>query len=69
VRRGCTNSTESQLRLVVAESLIRLGERAEGKALCLQAAELAERVGADDLLGQAALVTAPSWRPACWTSR
>jgi adenosyl cobinamide kinase/adenosyl cobinamide phosphate guanylyltransferase len=47
---------ESQLRLVVAESLIRLGQGAEGKALCVQAAELAERAGADELLARAALV-------------
>ncbi len=53
---GLPSRLESQLRLVVAESTIRLGEIAAGKALCLESAALAERTGADDLLARAALV-------------
>jgi tetratricopeptide (TPR) repeat protein len=47
-----------QLQLVAAEALIRLGETGDGKALCLEAAALAARVGeaGDDLLARAALV-------------
>ncbi|MET0413059.1 MAG: AAA family ATPase [Polyangiaceae bacterium] len=47
---------EGELRLVVAESLIRLEELAEGRALAAQAAELAERALAHELLARAALV-------------
>src|SRR6185295_929813 len=45
-----------ELLLVVAESLIRQGEIQEGKSVCAQAADLAQRVGANDLLARAALV-------------
>jgi tetratricopeptide (TPR) repeat protein len=44
------------LQLAAAEALIRLGEARAARELCLAAAELAERAGADDLLAQAALV-------------
>jgi DNA polymerase III delta prime subunit len=44
------------LRLVVAEALIRLGDGASGAALCVEAAELAERAALGDLLARAALV-------------
>jgi hypothetical protein len=47
---------EARLRLALGESLIRLGETADGQALSVQAADLAERVGANDLLARAALV-------------
>ncbi len=53
---GLPGRLEGQLRLLVAESTIRLGEIAAGKALCLESAALAERIGADDLLARAALV-------------
>jgi hypothetical protein len=46
----------AELRLVVAEAVIRLGGAAAGKALCVEAAALAERAGADELLARAALV-------------
>jgi hypothetical protein len=49
-------SLEAPLLLVVAEAAIRLGEPAEGKRLCLEAAVLAEQAGADQLLARAALV-------------
>ena len=47
-----------ELQLIAAESMIRLGETAEGKALCVQAAQLAGTVAdaKDDLLARAALV-------------
>jgi hypothetical protein len=44
-----------ELRLVVAEASIRLGESAAGKQLCVEAAALAEQAGADELLARAAL--------------
>ncbi|MEO8182963.1 MAG: AAA family ATPase [Deltaproteobacteria bacterium] len=47
---------QSQLQLVLAEALIRLGETAEGKQLAALAAQLAERAGAPELLARAALV-------------
>jgi tetratricopeptide (TPR) repeat protein len=53
---GVPESLQVKLHLVLAESLIRLGEAAEGKALCVRAAEIAERTGAPDLLARAALV-------------
>ncbi|HET6146273.1 MAG TPA: AAA family ATPase [Polyangia bacterium] len=45
-----------QLRLVVAEGLIRLGDGAEGKALCVAAADEAAHMGAPQLFARAALV-------------
>lgn len=46
----------AELRLVVAEAVIRLGDGTEGKAVCVEAAALAERAGADELVARAALV-------------
>jgi tetratricopeptide (TPR) repeat protein len=48
--------TECQLRLTLAEARLRLGDLARGKQEAAQAAELATRIGAHDLLAQAALV-------------
>jgi energy-coupling factor transporter ATP-binding protein EcfA2 len=46
-----------QLRLVLAEALVRVGQGAEGKQTAMQAAALARELGgADDLLARAALV-------------
>ena len=47
---------EGRLRLTLAEASIRLGEAAEGKALCVQAAASAEAAADPDLLARAALV-------------
>lgn len=49
-------SLASELRLVVAEALMRLERALEGRALALEAAALAEAAGAHELLGRAALV-------------
>jgi tetratricopeptide (TPR) repeat protein len=46
----------AELEVVVAEGLIRLGDSAEGKALCARAAARAERAAAGELLARAALV-------------
>jgi hypothetical protein len=45
-----------QLMLVAGEAAIRLGQSAQGKRLCEQAAALAEPLGASELLVRAALV-------------
>jgi len=45
-----------RLQLVTAEALIRLGEGTQGKALCREAAALAEQAASHDLLARAALV-------------
>jgi hypothetical protein len=45
-----------RLEIVLAESLIRLGEAEQGRALCVRAGAQAESVGANDLLARAALV-------------
>jgi hypothetical protein len=54
--KGLSERLLAQLRLVVAEAVIRLGDGAEGKRLCVEAAALAERAGADELVARAALV-------------
>ena len=46
----------AELRLVVAEAVIRMGDVAEGKALCVQAAAFAERADSGELVARSALV-------------
>ncbi|HTV20593.1 MAG TPA: hypothetical protein VMG12_18040, partial [Polyangiaceae bacterium] len=46
----------AELRLVVAESVIRLGDAAGGKALCVEAAALAERAADAELVARSGLV-------------
>jgi tetratricopeptide (TPR) repeat protein len=53
---GLSERVRCELYLVVAESLLRLGEIQEGKAFCAQAADRAEGAGESDLLARAALV-------------
>lgn len=53
---GLPDRLLAELRLIVAEALIRLGDIPEGKALCVEAAALAERAGEGELVARAALV-------------
>jgi hypothetical protein len=53
---GAPEQRSAALRLVTAEALIRLGDVAAGAALCVEAAELAERAGSSELVARAALV-------------
>ena len=53
---GLPDRLRAELRLTVAEALIRLGDGAEGKTLCVEAAALAERAGEGELVARAALV-------------
>jgi tetratricopeptide (TPR) repeat protein len=57
VERGVAPSRlQCQLRLMLAEAWIRMGEGAKGKEASTEAAELAKQIGAEDLLARAALV-------------
>lgn len=49
-------SVGAALRLVLAEASLRMGDGAEGKRLCVEAAELAGAAGLPELLARAALV-------------
>jgi hypothetical protein len=53
---GASEPRAAALRLVTAEALIRLGDGTAGAALCIEAAELAERAGSSELAARAALV-------------
>lgn len=54
--QGLPDRVRVELRLIVAEALIRLGDGVEGKTLCVEAAGLAERAGEGELEARAALV-------------
>jgi hypothetical protein len=54
--RPLSDRLQSQLQLVLAEGLIRLGETSEGKQLAALSAQLGERAGEAELVARAALV-------------
>jgi tetratricopeptide (TPR) repeat protein len=60
---GLSERARCELDLVVAEALIRQGDMHEGKVVCTQAAERAERAGASDLFARAALVYSTELSP------
>lgn len=51
-----SGSLRGRLELVLAEASIRLGEAAQGRSLCVEAATRAVRAGSPELLARAALV-------------
>jgi hypothetical protein len=53
---GLPDRLLAELRLIVAEASIRLGDSAAGKALCVEAAARAERAGEGELVARAGLV-------------
>ena len=47
---------EGELRLTLARALMRMGDEAQGKKVCMQVSTLARRIGAGGLFAEAALV-------------